>query len=283
MRPSGPELPEDVSMRQLDKAARERLRGLTKENAEWVGAHLVMAGRLVDADPELAYEHAQAAVSRGGRVDVVREAAGLTAYHTGRYAEALRELRTVRRLNGSSEHLPIMADCERGLGRPERAVALAASDEAQTLDAEGRTELAIVVSGARSDLGEHDAALAVLDKIPAAERQGDLGIRVVQARAVALEAAGREAEAAELLSRVDPVALARVSGEVEEDEEVVVFDAFDEDADLDESDLEESGTDAEEPATAEPEDVGTTSAEAEVDEPSAGDAPGEEDDAEDRR
>ncbi|WP_141538629.1 hypothetical protein [Isoptericola jiangsuensis] len=270
-------------MRQLDKAARERLRGLTKENAEWVGAHLVMAGRLVDADPELAYEHAQAAVSRGGRVDVVREAAGLTAYHTGRYAEALRELRTVRRLNGSSEHLPIMADCERGLGRPERAVALAASDEAQTLDAEGRTELAIVVSGARSDLGEHDAALAVLDKIPAAERQGDLGIRVVQARAVALEAAGREAEAAELLSRVDPVALARVSGEVEEDEEVVVFDAFDEDADLDESDLEESGTDAEEPATAEPEDVGTTSAEAEVDEPSAGDAPGEEDDAEDRR
>ncbi|ANC30487.1 hypothetical protein I598_0912 [Isoptericola dokdonensis DS-3] len=228
-------------MRQLDKEARERLRGLSKDNAEWVGSHLVMAGRLIDADPELAYEHAQAAVSRGGRVDVVREAAGLTAYRTGRYAEALRELRTVRRLNGSSEHLPIMADCERGLGRPERAVALAASDEARSLDGDGRTELAIVVSGARSDLGEHDAALAVLDRIAPAERQGDLGVRVVQARAVALEAAGRESEAAALLARVDPAALARVNGVVEDDEEVVVFDAFDEDAD----DADEAEADAE--------------------------------------
>jgi tetratricopeptide (TPR) repeat protein len=241
VRSNAPELPEDVSMRQLDKEARERLRGLSKDNAEWVGSHLVMAGRLIDADPELAYEHAQAAVSRGGRVDVVREAAGLTAYRTGRYAEALRELRTVRRLNGSSEHLPIMADCERGLGRPERAVALAASDEARSLDGDGRTELAIVVSGARSDLGEHDAALAVLDRIPPAERQGDLGVRVVQARAVALEAAGRESEAAALLARVDPAALARVNGVVEDDEEVVVFDAFDEDAD----DEDEADADAE--------------------------------------
>jgi tetratricopeptide (TPR) repeat protein len=293
VRSNAPELPEDVSMRQLDKEARERLRGLSKDNAEWVGSHLVMAGRLIDADPELAYEHAQAAVSRGGRVDVVREAAGLTAYRTGRYAEALRELRTVRRLNGSSEHLPIMADCERGLGRPERAVALAASDEARSLDGDGRTELAIVVSGARSDLGEHDAALAVLDRIPPAERQGDLGVRVVQARAVALEAAGRESEAAALLARVDPAALARVNGVVEDDEEVVVFDAFDEDADDEdeaEADAEDGSVvtaqdDAEEIAGAE----GTAESEEPDDEPAAeGDtdsvepAPGE-DAAEDQR
>jgi hypothetical protein len=186
-----------------------------------------MAGRLIDVDPELAYQHAQAAVARGGRIDVVREAAGIAAYRTGRFAEALRELRTVRRLNGSSEHLPLMADAERGLGRPERALALAATEEASTLDADGRTELAIVVSGARSDLGEHDAALVVLDRIPAAERRGDLGIRVLQAKVVALEVAGREDEAAALLATVDPAVLARVLGDDGDEEDVVVFDVYD--------------------------------------------------------
>ncbi|GAB6937428.1 hypothetical protein JCM11754A_09510 [Isoptericola variabilis] len=222
-------------MGQLSRDVRGRLRGLTKENAERIGLHLVMAGRLLDVDPERAYEHTQAAVRRGGRVDVVREAAGIAAYRTGRFAEALRELRTVRRLNGSSEHLPLMADAERGLGRPERALALAASEEARTLDAEGRTELAIVASGARSDLGEHDAALAVLDRIPAAERRGDLGLRVLQARASALEAAGRTDEAAALLAGVDPAELERVSGVPQETEDVVVYDTYDEDVEDDDT------------------------------------------------
>ncbi|WP_407318126.1 hypothetical protein UQW22_16065 [Isoptericola halotolerans] len=226
-----PEIPEDVDSRQLSKEARGRLRGLSKDNAEGVGAHLVMAGRLLDTDPEEAYLHAQAAVRRAGRIDVVREAAGIAAYRTGRYAEALRELRTVRRLNGSSEHLPLMADAERGLGRPERAIALAQSEEAATLEPEARTELAIVVSGARSDLGDHEAALTVLGRIPAAERQGDLGLRVLQARAVALETAGRADEATELLAGVDPSALERALGNGDGDEDYVVYDVFDETAD----------------------------------------------------
>jgi hypothetical protein len=192
-----------------------------------------MAGRLLDVDPELAYEHAQAAVRRGGRVDVVREAAGIAAYRTGRFAEALRELRTVRRLNGSSEHLPIMADAERGLGRPERAIALAASPEADTLDAAGALELALVVSGARSDLGEHDAALTVLDRIP--PQKGDLALRVLQARAAALDAAGRAEEAAALLADVDPDDLERAAGNAEPDEDVVVYDVYDDEADADET------------------------------------------------
>ncbi|MFC7876415.1 hypothetical protein [Isoptericola sp. NPDC057391] len=263
-------------MGQLSRDVRGRLRGLTKENAERIGLHLVMAGRLLDVDPERAYEHTQAAVRRGGRVDVVREAAGIAAYRTGRFAEALRELRTVRRLNGSSEHLPLMADAERGLGRPERALALAASDEARTLDAEGRTELAIVASGARSDLGEHDAALAVLDRIPAADRRGDLGLRVLQARAAALEAAGRQAEAAQLLAGVDPAELERASGVPQELDDVVVYDTYDEDAvdeDL-EADDEVAGLPAEvEDGDAEPAEADLTEepdgAEADVAEPGA--------------
>ncbi len=215
----------------LDRAARAPLRTLSKENANQVGRHLVMVGRLIDVDPELAYEHAQAAVRSGGRVDVVREAAGLAAYRTGRYAEALRELRTVRRLNGSSEHLAIMADCERGLGRPERAIALAQTPEAETLAPEGRVELAIVVSGARLDLQEPEAAVAALGTAQVRAATGALAVRVAVARAAALEAAGRADEASQELARFTSAQLAEAAGEdgADADDEVVVFDLADED------------------------------------------------------
>lgn len=204
------------------------MRTLSKENAERVGRHLVMVGRLLDEDPELAYEHAAAAVSRGGRVDVVREAAGLAAYRTGRYAEALRELRTVRRLNGSSEHLPVMADCERGLGRPERALALAQEPEAATLAPEAQVELAIVVSGARLDLGQAEAAVATLATPSVRAAVGLQAVRVAQARATALEAAGQSELAAAELAPYSAADLALASGDVDDEEAVVVFDLADE-------------------------------------------------------
>nr|WP_246281225.1 hypothetical protein [Cellulomonas humilata] len=224
----------------MDRAVRGRLRTLSKDNADGVGRHLVMVGRLLDTEPELAYEHAQAAVRRAGRVDVVREAAGLAAYRTGRYAEALRELRTVRRLNGSSEHLAIMADCERGLGRPERALALAQEPEADTLDAESSIELAIVVSGARLDLEQPDAAVAALSTAAVRAATGLVAVRVAQARSTALEAAGRADEAAAELAPYTQEQLDEAAGDVEVEDEVVSFDLseFDEDGEYDEDAFE---------------------------------------------
>ncbi len=241
-RDNAPEIPEDVVFGDLDRTVRARLRTLSKENAENVGRHLVMAGRLLDTDPELSYEHAQAAVRRGGRVDVVRESAGLAAYRTGRYAEALRELRTVRRLNGSSEHLAVMADCERGLGRPERAIALATSPEAEGLEADVRIELAIVVSGARLDLGEADSAVAVLSSAEVRAAQGSAAVRVAQARAAALEAAGRPEEAAAALAGYSAAELADASGDVDEDEDVVAFDLAESEDDDEGADEDEAGS-----------------------------------------
>lgn len=203
----------------LDRSARSRLRTLSKDNADGVARHLVMAGRLLDEDPELAYEHAQAAVRRAGRVDVVREAAGITAYRTGRYAEALRELRTVRRLNGSDEHLPLLADCERGLGRPERAIVVSQEDAARTLPDELKVELAIVVAGARLDLGDPDAALAALETPVVRAAQGEAAERVARARAEALTSAGRSEEADALLRGL-PAA---------DEPDVVVYDLAEED------------------------------------------------------
>lgn len=150
-----------------------------------------MAGRLIDEDPDRAYEHAQAAVRRAGRVDVVREAAALTAYASGRYAEALREVRTVRRLSGVDAHRAIEADCERGLGRPDRALTIIAEAPSE-MSADERAELAIVEAGARSDLGELEAALSVLERAATAGRvSSDVTSRLDEARHEALVALGR--------------------------------------------------------------------------------------------
>ncbi len=241
-------MPEDVEFSELPRDVRGALRGLSKDNAHDVGRHLIMVARLLDADPELAYEHAQEAVRRAGRIDVVREAAGIAAYRTGRYAEALRELRTVRRLNGSSEHLPLMADCERGLGRSARALDLAASEEASTLDADGRAELAMVASGARLDLDEVEAAGATLDMLDLSGVSAEVQARVKQARADIYLASGRSDLAAELLATVDRRLLAATnSHDDEDDEDVVVYDLADEVVDgesIDENADTDADTDA---------------------------------------
>ena len=210
----------------LDRQARTRLRTLSKDNSDGVARHLVMAGRLVDTDPELAYAHAREAVRRAGRVDVVREAAGLTAYHAGRYADALRELRAARRLSGSEEHLAVMADCERGLGRPDRALAVASEPGAATLPLESRIELALVVAGARLDLGDPEAALVSLATADVDRATGDLTDRVAEVRATALDAAGRPTEAAEIRT-------AHGLTETEDEDPVVVFDLDDEEMEED--------------------------------------------------
>jgi tetratricopeptide (TPR) repeat protein len=155
-----------------------------------------MAGRLIDDEPELAFQHALAASRRGGRLAAVREAVGLTAYAAGHYGEALREFRTYRRISGSNVHLPVMADCERGLGRPDRALDVVRSEEAQDLDAPGKVELAIVAAGARADLGQLDAAVAELEIAQLdINRAFSYSPRLFRAYADALAAVGRTSEA----------------------------------------------------------------------------------------
>ncbi|MFD5278905.1 hypothetical protein ACFWIX_15280 [Pseudarthrobacter sp. NPDC058362] len=195
-RERSPEIDEDVTGKELDRATQHQIKTLEAKSAEWVARHLVMAGRLIDEEPELAFQHALAASRRGGRLAAVREAVGLTAYAAGHYGEALREFRTYRRISGSNVHVPVMADCERGLGRPDRALDVARSEEAQDLDAPGKVELAIVAAGARTDLGQLDAAVAELE-IPQLDinRAFSYSPRLFRAYGDALAAVGRETEA----------------------------------------------------------------------------------------
>ncbi|AOW94663.1 hypothetical protein BFN03_08780 [Rhodococcus sp. WMMA185] len=151
-----------------------------------------MAGKLVDEDPRLALAHARAARQRAGRIAVVREAAGITAYHAGEWAEALSELRAARRMAGGPGLLAVMADCERGLGRPERAIELGRSEEAAALSGDEAAELRMVVAGARMDLGQFDQAVVTLQTPDLdASRSGSGAARLFYAYADALVAAGR--------------------------------------------------------------------------------------------
>ncbi len=193
-----PALPDDATPEELDKSVQRDLHTLDRANAETVARHLVMAGRLVDTDPTAALEHARAARGRAGRVAAVREAAGISAYHAGEWAEALSELRAARRMAGGPGMLAVMADCERGLGRPERALELARSEEARRLTGEAAIELNIVVAGARMDMGKYDAAVVTLqgkDLDPA--KTGSAYARLFYVYAEALRAAGRGREALE--------------------------------------------------------------------------------------
>lgn len=190
-----PRIPDGVTGKELDRSVHHQLRTLSKENAEGVAQHLVMVAALLEADEfDAAMAHAETAVRRAGRVPAAREALGMVAYRTGDFARALGEFRTVRRISGSDHLIPLMVDCERGLGRHERALDLAQSPEARRLPAQDKVELAIVVSGIRRDLGQTDAALVAL-QIPQLKKSNQP--RLAYAYADTLLGLGRTAEARE--------------------------------------------------------------------------------------
>jgi hypothetical protein len=199
-----PHIPDDVAANQLDKLARAELKTLSKDNADWVARHLVMAARLIEDDPALAHRHALAAARRAGRVGVVRETVAITAYAIGDFALALRELRTHRRISGSNDQLPLMVDSERGVGRPDKALELGRSVPRAELPAAVQVALAIAMSGARLDLGQPEEALLEL-RIPQLDpdRAFDWSPALFDAYATVLEELGRAEEAAEWFARAD--------------------------------------------------------------------------------
>lgn len=217
-----PEIPEDVKPGDLDRVARAQLKTLTKENAEGVAVHLVMAARLIDSDPHLAHRHATSAARRAGRIAVVRETLAITAYATEDYALALRELRTYRRISGRDDQLPMMVDSERGLGRPDRALELGRSVDRATLPVDVQVELAIAMSGARLDLEQREAALVELE-IPQLDptRAFSWSPALFAAYAAVLEDLGRTDEAEKWYQRADRAADALEGGTGESDEDVV--------------------------------------------------------------
>lgn len=193
-----PDLPGDLDTKDLDPLVLQDLRVLSKDNADAVAKHMIMAATWLADDPKLALRHARAAKDRAGRISVVRETCGIAAYHAGEWKEALSELRAARRMSGGPGLIAVMADCERGLGRPEKAIDLARTEDLSDLDEDSRIELAIVVAGARHDLGQHDSAVIELQRAnPDQKSTGLTASRLSYAYADALVLAGRADEARE--------------------------------------------------------------------------------------
>ena len=210
-------MPDEVEPADLERGARNELRALGRANAENVARHLVMAQRLLEDDPQTAYEHARYATSHAGRVAVVRETAGIAAYLAGHYNEALREIRAARRLSGIDLHRAIEVDCERALGNVDKALQAAKAADPRRLDEIERAELAMVVSSLRHEMGQTDLGLIIIeDAIRARPSDSDVLRRLHSVRADRLEELGRLREAAAIRDRIGP--------EPTEEDEVEVFD-----------------------------------------------------------
>ncbi|MEU4346628.1 hypothetical protein [Streptomyces sp. NPDC023838] len=230
---------------------RQELLSLPKTLAEDVAQNLVMVARLIDEDPEQAYAYSRIALRLASRVAAVREAAGFAAYATQKYSEALAEFRAARRMTGHVELWPVMADCERGMGRPERALEMAGAPEVQKLDKASQVEMRLVAAGARRDLGQLDAAIVTLQSPELASNSVQpWTARLRYAYADALLAAGREDEAREWFAKAlesDKDGATDASDRLAEMDGVDFVDALDEeqaDADL----LDEPDTDVAEAA-----------------------------------
>ena len=192
-----PDIPDEITGEELEKSVRAELLSLSAENAKVVARHLVSINIHMDSDPELAHKHGIAAAHHAGRLAVVRESAGYAAYRAGHYEIALKELRAAHRISGDVSMWPVMADCERGLGRPLKALNLAGSDEVKRLAKPEEIEMRIVASGARRDLGELDAAVITLTCKELKTENEEWAVRLRYAYADALHTAGRKDEATE--------------------------------------------------------------------------------------
>ncbi|AQW49885.1 hypothetical protein SHXM_03348 [Streptomyces hygroscopicus] len=276
---------------------------LPKTLAEDVARNLVMVAKLLDDEPEQAYQYARVALRLASRVAAVREAAGFASYAVGKYSEALAEFRAARRMTGNSDLWPVMADCERGMGRPERALAMAGEPEVQKLDRAGQVEMRMVAAGARRDMGQADAAVVTLQSPELASHSiQPWTARLRYAYADALLAVGREDEAREWFAKAleaDQGGTTDASDRLAELDGVEFVDALDpeqeaddglkpvaepkvEEAEVEEAEVEEAEADAELEADAEPEAVEPAVEELQSDEePEDAEDEGQDDDAED--
>jgi tetratricopeptide (TPR) repeat protein len=237
-------LPDDITPGDLDKDVRAELLPLARGVADTVARHLVATGRLIDDDPEEALAHALAARRLASRIAAVREAVGLAAYHAREWQTAISELRTYHRMTGRQTHLAVLADCERALGRPERAIDLYRGADRDALAPAEAGELRVFAVGSRADLGQRDAAVTMLQvRELAAPAEEPWAARLRYAYADALLSVGRRDEAREWFARA---ADADEDSETDAAERLLDIDGVVIEGDEDEDGEDEDGDDVEE-------------------------------------
>jgi len=133
----------------------------------------------------------------------VRELYGLTLYRLGHWKLAINELEAFRRLSGSTEQHPVLADCYRALKRyrevEELWEELREASPSADLVAEGR----IVAAGALADQAEYDRAIRLLEAGVRNQKRMKLHhVRLLYVLADVVERAGDIPRARQLFQRV---------------------------------------------------------------------------------
>jgi tetratricopeptide (TPR) repeat protein len=150
---------------------------------------------------------AKGLASRSG---AIREVLGIALYRAERFRDALRELQAYRRITGRVDQNHLIADSQRALGHPERAVEPAREALRARIPDEARAEAAVVAASALSDLGRSSEAMSILSAFPIdAGRTRPFDLRLWYVAGDILSRAGRKEEAAAYFSRIvrhDPAA-----------------------------------------------------------------------------
>ncbi|MGD2043793.1 MAG: hypothetical protein PVJ28_09110 [Acidimicrobiia bacterium] len=181
---------------QLPKWVRDEIiRSTPKDRREPALSHLTKAMEFFvdDRYPAAAAELRQAK-QLSPRSATIRELLGLSAYRSGQWEEALRELRTFRRLTGDLIHYPVEMDCLRALKRTDDVIKawdrLKDYDISATINHEAR----VVYASFLLDEGRPRDAWPVIKpgRLVASPTQGELRRWYVAAR-VAMEAGDKDA------------------------------------------------------------------------------------------
>lgn len=160
-KPSGPQIHlDDDLVRELGAAARPGKKELlVKVMAEAVFAYS-------EGNVDEAIRLGEQAKHMALRSTTAREFLGLAYYAAGRWRDAITELSAFRRMAATSEQNPVLADCYRAEGKPEKALELADETRARPPSAPILFESEIVAAGALADLGRLEEAIERLESLP---------------------------------------------------------------------------------------------------------------------
>jgi tetratricopeptide (TPR) repeat protein len=138
-------------------------------------------------------------------VPAVRELAGLAAYRSGRWREAIVHLDAHRHLVGALEHVPALMDCHRALGRPKKVSDLWHELRRQSPDPDVLSEARMVAAGMLADRRDVAGAIVLLVGAGAARKlrnPADRHVRQWYVLADLYERAGELPKAREMFQRV---------------------------------------------------------------------------------
>jgi hypothetical protein len=156
-----------------------------------------------EGDPEAAVRAARAAKRAAPRAASVREALGIALYQVGEFRAARTELAAAQRISGRGDLDAMLADIERGLGRPERAIAIFERSNRSRMEPDTAAELLLVAASAYGDLGQPAAGVALIRRHARWPVElADHHLRLAYAEGSLAEQAGDPARARAAFTRV---------------------------------------------------------------------------------